>query len=51
MTLTPDEIRQAEQRGDLMDPSRKERNLFRKEGTTTTVLGDVAISLSKRFRK
>jgi hypothetical protein len=50
LTLNPDEIKQAERRGDLIDPSRKERNFIRKTGTSTTIMGDLALKLSKRFR-
>lgn len=51
LALTPAELKIAEQRGDLNNPSHKERNFFRKSGTTNTILGDIALTLSKRFRK
>lgn len=51
LTLTPEDIRIGEKRGDLLDPFHKERNFVRKTGTNNTVIGDVALKLSKRFRR
>ena len=50
-TMSPSEIKNAEARGELRYPSHKERNLFKRDGDTASIIGGVALKLSKQFRK